>query len=310
MPTKIKVIGVGGAGCNAISRMMACKMKGVELIAMNTDAQDLNKARAHFKVRIGKILTKGLGTGMNPEIGKGAAKESQAEIEAVLKGTDMLFITCGLGGGTGTGGAPVISDIAKNLGILTVAVVTEPFSFEGTERARIAKQGFEELSHKVDTILSISNDKILKLADPGTSVNDAFWLADEILRQAVQGISELITVPGLINVDFADIKTVMRHGGQAMFGMGIASGENRAQKAAEFAIQSPLLDLSIEGSKGVLFNIAGSDDLTLEEVKLAAQVISQKLDPRARVIFGAVQDKNLKKGQLKVTVIATGFQTH
>ncbi|KKU86176.1 MAG: cell division protein FtsZ [Candidatus Wildermuthbacteria bacterium RIFCSPHIGHO2_01_FULL_47_27] len=308
MPTKIKVIGLGGAGCNAVSRMASCRVKGIELIAANTDAQDLKKARVNLKVRLGKALTGGLGTGMNPEIGRDAARESQQELTEILRNTDMLFLTCGLGGGTGTGASGVVADIARSLGILTIAVVTLPFSFEGAERKKIAEQGIADLQNKVDTLLVISNDKIFTVCGKDTSLKEAFWQVDELLRQAVKGISDLIIMPGFINVDFADVKTIMRHGGQAMFGVGVASGEDRAKRAIEMALRSPFLDFSIEGSRGILFNVSGAEDLTLAEVQQAAESLTEKLDPRARVIFGAVRDPRLKKGEMKVTMIATRFR--
>lgn len=308
MPTKIKVIGLGGAGCNAVSRMASCRVKGIELIAANTDLQDLKRTRAHIRVRLGKVLTKGLGTGMNPEIGREAAKESQGEIAEVLNGTDMLFLTCGLGGGTGTGASGVVADIARSMGILTIAIVTLPFSFEGLERKKVAGQGVADLQNKVDTLLVISNDKIFGVCGKDTLLRDAFWQVDELLRQAVKGISDLIVMPGFINVDFADIRTIMRHGGQAMFGVGIASGENRAKVAVDMALRSPFLDFSIEGSRGVLFSVAGAEDLSLAEVQEAAENLTQKLDSKVRVIFGAVRDPHLKKGEMKVTMIATRFR--
>jgi len=305
--TKIKVVGVGGSGSNAISRMMRAKILGVDLIAVNTDIQDLRKTKAHLKVRIGKELTRGLGTGMNPEIGKKAAEEQREEISEVLKGSDMVFITCGLGGGTGSGAAPVISEIAKDLDTLTLAVVTKPFSFEGQARQDIAKKGLRLLKEKVDTLISIQNDKLLEVLDPKTSVSKAFWICDEVLRQAVQGITDLILLPGIINVDFADVKAIMKNSGTALFGIGRAQGEKRAETAALRAINSPLLDISCKGAKGVLFNISGGRDISLSEIDTAAKVICQEVSPEARVIFGAVQDEKLKKGEIKVTVIATGF---
>ncbi len=305
--TSIKVIGLGGAGCNAVHRMMNCKLLGVELIAANTDIQDLNKTKAHVKIRLGRNITRGLGAGMNPKIGEAAAKESQQDLEGIIGGADMLFITAGLGGGTGTGAAPVVAEIAKKLGILTVAIVTEPFSFEGAERNRLAKDGVAELKSRVDTLLTINNDKIFEICERATPIRQAFWAADDLLRQAVQGISDLIAAPGFINVDFADIKSVMKHGGQAMFGVGRAIGENRAERAAQDAISSPFLNFSIDGSKGVLFNIACAEDIGLAEIEDAASIITKKVDSRAKVIFGAVKDQKLKKGELKVTVIATGL---
>ena len=305
--TKIKVVGVGGSGCNAISRMMKCKIKGVELIALNTDAQDLKKIRAHLKLRIGKKITQGLGTGMNPEIGKQAAFESKEEISEILKGADMVFITGGFGGGTGTGGSPIVAEISKNLGILTVAIITRPFSFEGQFRKKIAEQGLRKLKEKVDTLVSIQNDKLLEVLDPKTTVINAFWACDDILRQAVQGISDLILLPGIINIDFADVKAIMKDSGSALFGIGKAKCENRAPEAARQALNSPLLEISCRGAKGVLFNISGNKDIALSEIDETAKIITQEINPEAKVIFGAVQDEKLKKGEIKVTLIATGF---
>lgn len=305
--TKIKVVGVGGSGSNAISRMMRCKIKGVDLIALNTDAQDLNKTRAHFKIRIGKSLTKGLGSGMNPEIGRKAAEEQREEIKEALNGSDMIFVTCGMGGGTGSGAAPVVADIAKGTGALTMAVVTKPFSFEGVQRQRIAEAGLKKLKEKVDTLIAISNDKLLSILDPNISLLNAFWACDEILQQAVQGISDLIVLPGIINVDFADVKAIMANSGSALFGIGRSQGEKRAESAALQALNSPLLDVSCKGAKGVLFNVSGGRDIALSEIDEVAQVITREISPEAKVIFGAVQDEKLKKGEIKVTVIATGF---
>ncbi len=259
--TKIKVVGVGGSGCNAILRMRKAKIKGIELIAINTDDQDLKKTKADFKLRIGKNITQGLGTGMNPEIGKKAAQESKNEIQEVLKNSDMVFITCGLGGGTGSGASPIISEISKNSGALTVAIVTLPFSFEGIFRRKIAENTERLLKGKVDSLITIENDKLLENLDPKTSVSAAFWVCDDILRQAVQGITDLIFLPGIINVDFADVYSIMKNSGTALFGIGSACGENRATEAAKRAINSPLLNISCKGAKGVLFNISGGDDL-------------------------------------------------
>ncbi len=307
--TKIKVIGVGGAGSHTISRMMSCNVKGVDLIVLNTDAQDLKATRAHQKLRIGDKLTKGLGSGMNPLIGRQAAEESKENIAELFQNTDMVFITCGLGGGTGTGASPVIAELSKKRGILTVAVVTKPFSFEGAERARIAKKGLEDLQGKVDTLLIIPNDKVLELVDQNTSLLSAFWMCDDVLRQAVQGISDLIVLPGIINVDFADVKTIMKNSGPALFGMGVSCGKDRAREAATKAINSPLIDFSIIGSKAILFNVSARDDVSLAEVDEVAKVVTEKIDPKAKVIFGAVQDGRLKKGELKVTIMATGFES-
>ncbi len=305
--TKIKVVGVGGSGSNAVSRMMSCNIKGVELVAVNTDVQDLQKTRAHRKIRIGQDLTRGLGSGMNPDIGRRAAEEQKAEISQLLKGTDMIFVTYGAGGGTGTGAGPAVAELARSLGALTIAVVTRPFSFEGSQRKAIASKGLTDLKDKTDTLLVISNDKLLKIVDEKVPLNNAFWMCDEILRQAVQGISDLIVQPGIINVDFADVQTIMKDAGPALLGMGRAKGENRAEEAANLAINSPLLDFSIEGGRGVLFNVSGGEDLSLLEVEKIAKIITKKLHSRAQVIFGAVYDKNLKKGEIKVTVVTTGF---
>ena len=305
--TKIKVVGVGGSGGNAISRMKKAKIKGVELIAINADAQDLRKTKADLRVRIGKKLTQGLGTGMNPEIGRRAAEENRAEIQEVLKDSDMIFITCGLGGGCGTGGSPIVAEVAQELGVLTVAVVTKPFSFEGQTRRQIAEKGLRKLKERVDSFITISNDKLLEILDPKISLLNAFWICDDILRQAVQGISDLILLPGLVNVDFADVKTILKNSGTALFGIGRARGEKRAELAAKAAIHSPLLDISPKGAKGVLFNVSGGKDISLSEIDQAAKVITQEVNPEAKVIFGAVQDEKLKKGEIKVTVIATGF---
>lgn len=307
METKIKVVGVGGSGTNAVNRMARNKIKGVELIVVNTDAQDLAKARADFKIRIGKKTTQGLGSGMDPEIGKKSALENRQEILDALRGADMVFITCGLGGGTGSGAVPVIAEAAQELGILTLAVVTIPFSFEGRVREKIAANALKKLKGKVDTLISISNNKLLSTLDPSVSVLDAFWACDDILRQAVQGISDLILLPGIINIDFADVKAIMANAGSALFGVGKAQGEKRAEKAALAAISSPLLDVSPKGAKGLLFNVSGGKDISLSEIDEVAHVITQELNPGAKVIFGAVQDEKLNKGEIKVTVIATGF---
>jgi len=305
--TKIKVVGIGGSGCNAVSRMMKCKIQGVELIALNTDAQDVKKTRAHQKLRIGKKITQGLGTGMNPEVGKRAALESREKISEILKGSDMVFVTYGTGGGTGTGAGPVVAEIAKNQRALTVAVVTKPFSFEGVYRKKISEAGIRKLKEKVDTLVVIQNDKLLEILDQKTTISNAFWICDDILRQAVQGISDLITLSGIINVDFADVKVVMKNSGTALFGVGKAKGEKRAETAARLALNSPLLDVSCKGAKGVLFNVSGNKDVALSEIEEVAKVITQEVNPEAKVIFGAVQDEKLKKGEIKVTVIATGF---
>ena len=305
---RIKVIGVGGSGGNAISRMMACRIKGVSFAAVNTDAQDLHYTNAPEKINIGKDLTKGLGAGMNPGIGRQAAEENREEIRDALKNLDMVFITCGLGGGTGSGASPVIAEEAKDVGALTIAVVTKPFSWEGNQRARIADEALEQLRERVDTLITIPNDKILQIIDRKTSLINAFAVVDDVLRQGVQGISDLITTPGLVNVDFADIKTIMEGGGPALMGIGRATGSDRAAEAARAAINSPLLELSINGARGVLFCISGGSDMAMIEVNEVAQTITESIDPEAKVIFGAIIDDKLRKGEIKVTVIATGFE--
>jgi cell division protein FtsZ len=303
----IKVVGVGGGGTNAVNRMIESGLKGVEFIAVNTDAQQLMMSEADYRVHIGEKLTKGLGAGSNPEIGQQAAEESRDKIREVLQGADMVFITAGKGGGTGTGAAPVIAEIAKEeIGALTVGVVTRPFAFEGRRRAVQAEEGIRKLKEKVDTLIIIPNDNLLQVADKKTSMIDAFKLADDVLRQGVQGITDLITVPGLINLDFADVKAIMKDAGSALMGIGMASGENRAVEAAQLAITSPLLEESIEGAKGILLNISGGPDLGLFEVNEAAEIISQAADPDANIIFGAVIDDALGDS-VKVTVIAAGF---
>jgi cell division protein FtsZ len=304
---KIKVVGVGGSGNNAISRMIDSKIKGVEFVAINTDAQALHHSRAAEKVHIGKNLTKGLGAGMNPEIGRQAAEENRDEIQEVLKGSDMVFVTCGLGGGTGSGAAPIVAETAKELGALTVGVVTKPFAFEGAQRKAIAEEALENLKDRVDTLITIPNDKLLSIIDRKTSLINAFKIVDDVLRQGVQGISDLITKPGIVNVDFADVRAIMQDSGSALMGIGVASGDNRAVEAAKAAINSPLLELSIDGAKGVLFNVSGSSDLTMLEINEAANIITENIDPNAKVIFGAVTDDQIRKGEIQITVVATGF---
>ncbi len=304
---RIMVIGVGGSGKNAINHMINSKVKGVSFICMNTDTQDLHHSLAEKKIHIGKNLTKGLGAGMNPEIGKKAAEETKSEIQDVIKGADMIFIACGMGGGTGTGAAPIVARAAKEQGILTVAVVTKPFFFEGNHRMKIAEKGIEELAKEVDAIIIIPNDKLIQLSDKTTNFKDAFANCDNVLRQAVEGISDLITTPGVINVDFADIRAIMSDAGSALMGIGLASGDGRAPKAALQAINSPLLEVSINGAKGVLFAISGGDDVTIHEIQEAAKIITESIDKDAKVIFGTIRDEKLKKGELKVTVIATSF---
>ena len=307
MNPKIKVIGVGGSGSNTVSRMARqdkSEMRDVELLAVNTDAQALYFSKADKKILIGKSLTEGLGTGMDADLGRRSAEESKEEILENLKGSDMVFVTCGFGGGTGSGASPVIAEISKNLGILTIAVVTTPFSFEGLERKKIAEQALENLKGKVDSLLIISNDKLLKIIDEKTTVSNAFSICDDILREAVQAITDLILVPGIINIDFASVLSIMKDSGKALFGAGKTSGANRANRAAEIAINSPLLDFSIKGAKGVLFLAAGND-ITLNEIQEAAKIITKNIDSRAQIIFGAVKDNSLKKGEIKITVIAT-----
>ena len=303
---EIKVIGVGGGGNNAVNRMITAGLQGVDFVTVNTDSQALQLSRAGQKVQIGVKLTKGLGAGANPEIGAKAAEESREELARVLKGADMVFVTAGMGGGTGTGGAPIVAEVAKEMGALTVGVVTRPFSFEGRKRAMQAEKGIAELKSKVDTLITIPNDRLLQVVDKHTTIHEAFRIADDVLRQGVQGISDLIAVPGLINLDFADVKTIMSNTGSALMGIGQATGENRAADAARKAISSPLLETSIEGAKGVLLNITGGVNLTLFEVNEAAGIIAEAADPEANIIFGAVIDETLKE-EIRVTVIATGF---
>ncbi len=304
---KIKVVGVGGSGGSALNRMIAAKIKGVDFIAVNTDVQALYYCQAQTKIHIGKTVTKGLGAGMDPELGRLAAEETQNDIRDVLKDADMVFVTCGLGGGTGTGGAPIIAEVARDLGALTVAVVTKPFAFEGAQRRSIAEKGLEELRNRVDTIITIPNDRLLQIIDKKTLLLDAFNIVDDVLRQGVQGISELITIPGLINVDFADVKAIMKDSGSALMGIGQSKGDNRAIEAAKSAIASPLLELSIEGAKGILFTIAGSASLSMHEVNEAAKVITNSADPDAKIIFGAIVNEDMGD-EIKITVVATGFE--
>jgi len=304
---RIRVVGCGGSGCNSVNHMVSTGVQGVDFIAVNTDAQDLHKSKAKKKIHIGKSLTRGLGTGMNPELGKQAAEETREEIQEALKGSDMVFVTCGMGGGTGTGSAPVVAKLARELGALTIGVVTKPFAFEGAARARLAEAGIAELRKSVDAIILIPNDKLLAIISRDTGIKNAFAMCDDILKQAVEGITDLITTTGIINVDFADVRTIMQNAGSALMGVGTAIGENRAATAARAAINSPLLEVSIHGAKGVLFSIAGGDDLGMLEIQEAAGAITEAIDPEAKVIFGAVTDDSLKKGQVRVTVIATGF---
>lgn len=303
---QIKVIGVGGGGSNAVNRMINAGLRGIEFIAVNTDKQALFLSKANTKIQVGDKLTKGLGAGANPEIGEKAANESKDEIAQAIKGADMVFVTAGMGGGTGTGAAPVVAQIAKEMGILTVGVVTKPFMFEGRKRMQHAEMGIENLKSVVDTLVTIPNDRLLQIAEKKTSIVDAFRIADDVLRQGVQGISDLIAVPGLVNLDFADVKTIMLNTGLAHMGIGRAAGENRAEEAAKQAIQSPLLETSIDGARGVLLNITGGADLGLFEVNTAAELVQKSADPDANIIFGAVIDENLKD-EILITVIATGF---
>lgn len=303
----IKVCGVGGSGGNAVARMIAARVRGVDFIAINTDAQALINNPAPIKVQIGKETTKGLGAGADVEIGRKSAEENKDEIYEILKGADMVFVTCGSGGGTGTGAAPMVAQIAKELGALTVGVVTKPFSFEGLRRKKIAEAGIEELRSKVDTLITIPNDRLLQVIDKKTSLPDAFGIVDDILRQGVQGISDLIIVPGIINVDFADVRTIMYDAGSALMGIGRAGGENRAIEAARQAIDSPLLELSIDGAMGILYNITGGPDMTMYEVEEASKAITEAAHPEANIIFGAIVDDAMS-GEIKITVIATGFE--
>ena len=304
----IKVIGVGGAGNNAVNRMIESGIKNVEFIAVNTDRQALQMSKANQKIQIGEKLTRGLGAGANPEIGMQAAEESKAEIAEVLRGADMVFVTAGMGGGTGTGAAPIVAAAAKELGILTIGVVTKPFTFEGKKRLTQAERGIENLKSRVDTLVVIPNDKLLQIIDRKTSIIEAFKMADDILRQGVQGISDLISIPGLINLDFADVKAVMLNTGMAHMGIGRASGENRAEDAAKQAIQSPLLETSIEGARGVIINITGGSNLGLQEINTAAELVQRSVDPEANIIWGSVIDESLGD-EIVITVIATGFET-
>ncbi len=302
----IKVVGVGGAGNNGVNRMVEAGLKGIEFIAVNTDKQALSISKADKKIQIGEKLTRGLGAGANPEIGKCSAEESKAEIAEALKGADMVFVTSGMGGGTGTGAAPIVAEVSKEMGILTVAVVSKPFPFEGKRRMMQADSGIEELRQCVDTLIIIPNEKLLQVVEKQTSVMDAFKMSDDVLKQGVQGISDLITIPGLVNLDFADVKTIMLDAGIAHMGIGRASGEHRAQEAARQAIHSPLLETSIEGAGGVLINVTGGKNLGLLEINEAAELVQKSVDPEANIIFGAVIDESLTD-EIVITVIATGF---
>ena len=305
----IKVIGVGGGGNNAVNRMVDNQIKGVQFLAVNTENQVLELSKADVTIQIGEKVTKGLGAGANPQIGEEAAQESREEITKALEGADMVFVTAGMGGGTGTGAAPIVAECAKEVGALTVGVVTKPFAFEGKRRRAAAEKGIEFLTQKVDTIIVIPNDKLLQVVDKKCSVSDAFSKADEVLRQGIKGISDLIQIPGLINLDFADVKTIMTNQGEALMGIGEGTGENRAADAAKMAINSPLLETSIDGAKGILLNISGSSDLGIFEVNEAAQIISDAADPDANIIFGSVIDESLGD-TVQITVVATGFNSN
>jgi len=306
-PAKIKVIGLGGGGCNAITRMVREEIQGVEFIAMNTDAQALAITEAPTRIQLGEKLTKGLGVGGDYTQGQKAAEESRDDLKELIAGADMVFVTCGMGGGTGTGAASVVAETAKESGALTIAVVTRPFTFEGTHRCQVAEEGIARLLGKVDTLIIIPNDRLLDLCDQKTNVDNAFKLADDVLRHGVQAISEVITVPGMINLDFADVKSVMKDAGPAWMSIGTGTGKNRAVDAAKEALASPLLDVSMEGSKGILFNVVGGNSLTLFEVNEAAEIIKQAVDPEANIIFGVAHDPNMDSEELRITLIATGF---
>lgn len=303
---KIKVIGVGGSGGSAVNNMVAGRIRGVDFIAMNTDVQALHHSAAPQKLHIGKSVTRGLGAGMDPEVGRKAAEETQNEIKDVVKDADMVFITCGLGGGTGSGAAPVVAAVAKEAGALTIAVVTKPFAFEGPQRRDIADKSWEQLARNVDAIITIPNDRILQIIDKKTTLLESFKIVDDVLRQGVQGIAELITIPGLINVDFADVRTIMRDAGSALMGIGIGTGENKAVEAAKSAISSPLLELSIDGARGILFTVTGGPDMTMSEVSDAAKIVTSSAAENAKVIFGATIDEAMM-GKMRIAVIATGF---
>ena len=304
----IKVIGVGGGGNNAVNRMVESELKGVQFLSVNTESQVLELSKADVTIQIGEKVTKGLGAGANPQIGEAAAQESREDIIKALEGADMVFVTAGMGGGTGTGAAPVVAECAKEVGALTVGVVTKPFAFEGKRRRAAAEKGIEFLTQKVDTIIVIPNDKLLQVVDKKCSLSDAFRTADDVLRQGIKGISDLIQVPGLINLDFADVKTIMTEQGEALMGIGLGEGENRAADAAKMAINSPLLETSIDGAKGILLNISGSANLSLFEINEAAEIISDAADPDANIIFGSVIDESLGDS-VQVTVVATGFNS-
>ena len=305
-PIKVKVVGVGGSGGNAVLRMRKSDIENVELIAINTDYGDLKKSKADVQIRIGDGSSQGMGTGMRPKVAQDAAEKSRQEIKEALKGADLIFITGGLGGGTGSGASPIVANISKSLGILTIAIVTHPFSFEGRRRMKIARDSDKVLRKEVDALITIKNDKLIKILDLKTSVRDAFWACDNILREAVNSISSLILSSGVVNIDFADVKSILKNSGTALFGIGEAQGKERAKKAVEMAISSPLMDCEIHGAKGILFNVSG-EDVTLAEVEKIGGMISKKVDPRAKIIFGVAQNKKIKKGFIKIAVIVTGF---
>lgn len=304
---RIKVVGVGGSGGNTIDHIINSGARGVDFISVNCDVHDLHHNQSEKKIHIGKNLTRGLGAGMNSEIGRRAAEETKNELQDALQGADMVFITCGLGGGTGTGASPIIAEVAKAQGSLVLAVVTKPFSFEGAERARIAEAGLKRLTEAADTVIVIPNDRLLEIADEKTTLKNTFALCDDVLKNAVQGIAELIVMPGLINIDLADVRTIMVDAGPAIMGIGTAQGDKRAETAARKAISSPLLEISIDGARGILFVVAGGDDLTLSEINEAAKIITESADPDAKIIFGAIRDKSVPEGAIKITVIAAGF---
>jgi cell division protein FtsZ len=306
LQAKIKVVGIGGGGCNAVDRMIEAGLEGVDFIALNTDFQALQRSKAHHKVQVGQKLTKGLGAGSNPEVGRRAAEESRVDIAELLSGADMVFVTCGEGGGTGTGGAPIVANIASELGALTIGITTKPFRFEGRRRGKVAVEGISALREQVDTLICIPNDKLLDLVSESTTLQESFLLADDILRQAVMGISELILKPGLVNLDFADVKMIMENSGTALIGLGEASGENRALTAVQHAIQSPLLESSIDGARGVLLNFIGGRDMSLQEVNAAAELVYDRVDEEANIIFGATVDEE-KRDRVRVMILATGF---
>jgi len=305
---RIKVVGVGGGGCNAVDRMIDAGLTGVEFIAVNTDAQALLRSKAPIQVRVGDKLTRGLGSGGDPGVGRGAAEESADDLYGILKGADMVFITAGIGGGTGTGASPIVAQAAREIGALTIGVVTRPFTFEGTQRMQTAEQGIALLKNQVDTLIVIPNDRLLQIVDKKASLQQAFMVADDVLRQGIQGISELITIPGLINLDFADVRSIMSEGGAALMAVGEATGEDRAREAAEKAMSSELLDITIDGARGILFNVTGGPNLSLFEVNQAAAIIKETAHPEVNLIFGAVIDPAMDE-KFRITVIATGFQT-